>query len=210
MKTINQQRFEVIAVIITALLKFMLMDWLNLRAFYIAGICMFWLGYIFFRVRSDKEILNLWGFKKEYFKHTILFLLPFVFLVIILSILYSSFNNSLYFSWHIIPVLFLYPVWGIIQQFLMLGIISHNLVTVLEVKVNRYVVIFLISALFSLIHYTSFFLMIFTFFLEVLFIIVYLRWRNLWAIGIAHGLAATFLMFYIMERDLWSELLSSL
>ena len=185
----------------------MLMDWLNWRAFYIAGICMFWLGYIFFRLKTNRELLKWWGFKKENFRQSFFVLLSFVLICIILIVLYGNFSNRLYFTWHIIPVFFLYPLWGIIQQFLLLGIISNNLVSVLDVKINRYVIILLISALFSLIHYPSYLLMIFTFIMEVVFITVYLRWRNLWAIGIAHGWIATFLMFYILARDLWSELL---
>jgi uncharacterized protein len=186
----------------------MFMDWLDWRAFYITGIFLFWLGYIYYRVKSNRDTLKHWGFKKEYFKQTLLYLAPLVFIASVVSVLYSLFNKSLSFSWYFILVLILYPLWGIIQQFMMLGIISHNLVTITGGKMNRYLIIFLVSTLFSLIHYPSFFLMIFTFFLEVVFITVYLKWRNLWAIGIAHGWIATFILYYVLDRNLWSELFS--
>ena len=177
-----------------------------MRAFYIAGICLFWIAYIFYRVSVNNNILSFWGFKREFFKQTMLSLLPFVILSITVSILYGHFNNGLFITWHIIPIFILYPLWGIIQQYLMLGIISNSLLSIFEVKLNRYITIFLVSFLFGLIHYPSFFLMIFTFIMELVFITVYFRWRNLWAIGIAHGWIASFLLYFVLERDLWTEL----
>ena len=182
------------------------MDWLMMRAFYIAGISLFWLIYIFYRFSVNRNILSFWGFKKEFLKKTIIFLSPLVFLSIIVSILYGYFKNGLLITWSIIPILILYPMWGIIQQYLMLGIISQSLLTILEAERKRFVIIFLVSFFFGLIHYPTYFLMIFTFIMEVVFITVYFKWRNLWAIGIAHGWIATFLLYYVLERDLWTEL----
>ena len=177
-----------------------------MRAFYITGISLFWLIYIFYRFSVNRNILSFWGFKKEFLKQTIIILSPLVFLSIIVSILYGYFKNGQFITWSIIPILILYPMWGIIQQYLMLGIISQNLLTIFEAKRKRFVIIFLVSFFFSLIHYPTCFLMIFTFIMEVVFITVYFKWRNLWAIGIAHGWIATFLLYFVLERDLWTEL----
>ena len=80
------------------------------------------------------------------------------------SVLYSSIYESLSFSWFFILILLLYPFWGLIQQFTMLFIISQNKASPSEGIMNRYLIIFLLSPLLSLIHFPSFFLMIFTFF----------------------------------------------
>ena len=208
MKYTNQQQFAILAVFLTAVLKFIFMDWLNWSVFYICGIVLFWMAYILYRVKSNRETLILWGFKKEHFKQSLLYLAPLMFITGIVSVLYSSMNESLSFSRYFILVLLLYPLWGLIQQFMMLGIISQNLASAAEGKMNRYLIVFLVSALFSMVHYPSFFLMIFTFFLEVVFVTVYLKWRNLWAIGIAHGWVGTFILYYVLGRDLWSELFS--
>ena len=184
------------------------MDWLNWSVFYIPGIVLFWLAYILFRVNSNREIIILWGFKKAYFKQSMLSLAPLIFLTGIVSVLYSIINESLTFSWTFILVLLLYPFWGLIQQFMMLGIVSQSLEGLTEGKMNRVLLIFLVSALFSLVHYPSPFLMIFTFFLEVVFTLVYLKWRNLWAIGFAHGWIGTLILYYVLDRNLWSELFS--
>lgn len=208
MNSPNKKHFGILAVFITAVLKFILMDWLNWRVFYLTGVCLFWLGYILYRLKTDRELVRFWGFKKEYFRQTMFCLAPLISITIIGSILYGSFNKSLSFSWHFLLVLFLYSFWGIIQQFIMLGIITNKMLSLTEVKMNRYLIIVLISTLFSLIHYTDFFLVVFTFCLELIFITVYLKWRNLWAIGIAHGWIGTFILYYVLGRDLWAELLS--
>lgn len=206
LKTAAFHKIELTAVLITGVLKFIFMDWFQWRVFYIAGICLLWITYIYYRLSRDRDILKHWGFKKEKFRQSLVILMPVVFLSVIFSILYGHFNRSLFFTWQIIPVLLLYPAWGILQQYLMLGIISNDLMEISEARVSRYLIAFIVSALFALIHYPSLMLMAFTFFMEAIFIVVYLKWRNLWAIGIAHGWIATFLLYYVLERDLWSEL----
>ncbi len=208
MKNTNHQQFAILAVCITAALKFIFMDWLNWSVFYICGIVLFWMAYILYRVKSNRETLIVWGFKKEHFKLSLLYLAPLIILTGIVSVLYSILHESLTFSWTFILVLLLYPFWGLIQQFMMLGIVSQSLESLTEGKMNRVLLIFLVSALFSLVHYPSPFLMIFTFFLEVVFTLVYLKWRNLWAIGFAHGWIGTLILYYVLDRNLWSELFS--
>lgn len=203
------QNLEIIAIGVTVILKFILMDWLKLRGVYITGVSLFWIWYVFYRVQTIPNILYKWGFKTSGFRQSFLFLLPFILITVFICILYADISKTLSFSWHIIPIFLLYPIWGVIQQFLMLGIIAQNLATLFNTTTHRYVIIIIISVLFSLIHYPSFFLMILTFCLEILFIVVYNKWRNLWAIGIAHGWVATFLLFYVLERDLWLELFFS-
>ncbi len=206
LKTAFSHRIELTAVFATGILKFIFMDWLMWRAFYIAGICILWIGYIFFSLSADRNILRHWGFKREHFKPVLVLLTPLVVVSIIFSFLYGHFNHSLSFTWQVIPILFMYPVWGVLQQYLMLGITSNSLMDILGTKTSRYLVIFIVSALFSLIHYPSLVLMAITFVMEVVFVIVYFRWKNLWAIGIAHGWVATFLLYYVLERNLWTEL----
>lgn len=202
----NFPRIELIAVILTGILKYILMDWLQMRAIYIAGICIFWGAYILFRYSTNRDVLSHWGFTRNNFKRSMAFLLPLVAVSISVSLIYAYFNHSLTFTWHILPIICLYPIWGIIQQYLMLGLITNNLISLTKPSINRYVLIFLISTLFGLVHYTNYFLMIFTFAMEAVFLLAYFKWRNLWAIGIAHGWIGSFLLYFVLMRDLWSEL----
>ncbi len=202
----NYPRIELIAVVLTGILKYILMDWLQMRAIYIAGICIFWSAYILYRYSTNREVLKHWGFTRDNFKRSLAFLLPLVVVSITIFLIYAYFNHTLTFTWHILPIICLYPIWGIIQQYLVLGLITNNLVSLVKPRINRLVLIFLISALFGLVHYISTFLMIFTFVMEIVFLLAYFKWRNLWAIGIAHGLIGSFLLYFVLIRDLWSEL----
>jgi hypothetical protein len=116
------------------------------------------------------------------------------------------YSGSGIFSIHIIPVLLLYPAWGIIQQFMLVCIIARNLQDITYLSNHKIPVILLVSMFFSLVHYPYIILMAFTLLMEIIFLLVYDRWRNLWAIGLMHGWAATFLLYFVLHRDLWLEL----
>ncbi len=181
-----------------------MLDWLQLRGAYIAGICLFWIGYIFHQ-KSIKR-LRFWGLTTSGFKPSVIYLAPFVVGIILFTLMYAFFDDRLVLSWHLLWILLLYPLWGFLQQFLMLGIILQNLLQLLDERISRTAIYGLVAMLFSCIHYPSLFLMIFAFILEAILIAAYIKWRNLWAIGIAHGITATIVLFYVQQRDLWVEL----
>lgn len=199
--------FELTGILATAALKFIMMEWLNMVAFYVAGISFFWIGYIIYRYVRDKNILSKWGFRKEGFNQTMIFILPFTIACIAVSIILGQASASTnILNWRIIPVLFLYPLWGLFQQYIMLVLIADNLVELEKLELKKYQAVLITALLFSLVHYPSFFLMIFTFVMELIFLLAWFRWKNLLALGLTHGVVATFLLFYILERDLWLEL----
>ncbi|MFC2137640.1 type II CAAX prenyl endopeptidase Rce1 family protein [Bacteroidota bacterium] len=206
MKLDKKKWIELLAVAITGLLKFIIMDWLQMRAFYIVGVCIFWLIYLYVNYKNDHTLLKHWGFQKNNFKKSFFFILPIAIVTIILIVLYGLLNNTVIINRNIILIFLLYPVFGLIQQFMMIGLIAGNLIAIEKIRFKNYQVVILTSLVFSLVHYPSFFLMIFTFFLELIFTSVYLKWRNLWSLGLYHGWIATFLLFYVLERDLWTEL----
>ena len=197
--------FEILAVFITGSMKYIFMDWLELRVFYIVAACTFWFIYILKRIRANNSILQDWGFQRNGFKKTILFALP-VALLIVPGIFFSDNNTSL--TWNLIPVLILYPAWGLIQQFLMIGIIAGNLGSIASIRLGKIQVTLLVSFLFALAHYPSWLLMAFTFVMEIVFIIAWLRWNNLWALGLLHGWLGGLFLYLILERNLWNELWS--
>ena len=206
MKSDTKKWIELLAVTITGLLKVVIMDWLQMRAFYIAGVCIFWFIYVIVNYKNNRKYLKTWGFQKTNFRQSFLFLLPISIVSIILIVVYGLINNTAVLNWNIILIFLLYPIFGLMQQFMMVGLIAGNLIAIEKIRFKNYQVIILTSIIFSLIHYTSIFLMIFTFFLEIIFTAVYLKWRNLWSLGLYHGWIGTFLLFYVLERDLWAEL----
>ncbi|MFW5915957.1 MAG: type II CAAX prenyl endopeptidase Rce1 family protein [Bacteroidota bacterium] len=197
---------EILAAGITGLMKFALMDWLDMRALYIGAACVFWLLFITKRHRENNHILKNWGFKKDHFKPTFLFLLPFAGVAVAAIIWYGISFNADFLNWHVIPVLILYPAWGMVQQFMMIGLVAGNLQKISTLNLNEPQIVLITSLLFALIHYPSLPLMAFAFFMEVLFTSVYFRWRNLWPLALYHGWVGSLFLFFVLGRDLWNEL----
>lgn len=202
----NRRWIEIAAVLATGLMKYVLMDWLNFRAFYIAAACIFWSGYIYKRYRADKFVLQHWGFRKDNFKQTFLFLLPFALVMVAAIVWYGISLNAIFLNWHLIPVFLFYPAWGIIQQFLMVALVAGNLQEIKAVKLRKSQIFLLTSLVFTWVHYPSLPLMVFTFFMELVFLTAYFKWRNLWALGLYHGWVASLFLFFVLGRDLWNEL----
>ncbi len=198
--------FELGGIALTAALKFIMMDWLNMKAFYITGICLFWIGYILFRYFNHKAILTEWGFSLEGFRETIIFLLPFLLLCCGSSLILALNNNVSIINWRILPILFMYPLWGLFQQYIMIILIYGNIVELERVNLSRQGAIAITALLFSIVHYPSFFLMIFVFVMEILFLIAWSRWKNLLALGLIHGIIGTVILYFINGRHLWLEL----
>ncbi len=205
-ETDKQRWLEIAAVVATGLLKHVFMDWLNLRAFYIGVACIFWSVYIYKRYRKNRQILQQWGFRKNHFNRSFLFLTPFALLMSAAIVWYGLTHNAVFLNWHVIPVFIFYPVWGLIQQFLMLSLIAGNLVSISTIKRSKTQIILLTSALFALVHYPSLPLMVFAFLMELVFAFAFFKWRNLWALGLYHGWVASLLLFFVLGRDLWNEL----
>ncbi|MDI3520109.1 MAG: protease family protein [Anaerophaga sp.] len=204
--TDKRRWFEILSVVLTGLLKYVLMDWLELRVFYIFSVCLFWTLYILKRYQVNRDILRDWGFRKPGFKRTLRFCLPFTVVTLISIFGYEIFYNNGFLKWNLVPVLALYPLWGIIQQFLMISVIAGNMRAVSSLNMSDNHLILVVSLLFSIVHYPDLILMAFTFVMELFFISAYFRWRNLWALGILHGWLGGLFLYLVVHRDLWREL----
>ena len=65
MNTDKYRYFEILAVLLTGLLKFIFMGLFDYRALYISLTCLFWIIYVYKRYQSDHTVLRNWGFQKE-------------------------------------------------------------------------------------------------------------------------------------------------
>lgn len=202
----NQRRtFEIIAVLATGLGKFLFMDLLEFRFPYIATACIFWIVYVFLRKKEVPEILNYWGLTFKNFKKTFLELLP---LAIILSTGFILVGNKLgtnILNLNIIPILLIYPIWGIIQQFIMIGVFARNLKDNDGIKLPTTGVVLIASILFAVVHFPFQILVAATFLLAIVYVNLYLKGRNLLVMGIYHGWIGGLFFYTIMERDPFLE-----
>lgn len=201
---------EVAALALTGIGKFVFMDWLDLKFLYISVTIVFWIGYIFFRYKENKAILQYWGLNTLHFKKTFFQLFPVALLIVIGFIVVGEYIETNILSWHIIPILILYPLWGVIQQFIMIGIFASNLRDMQSVQLPQYVIVILIALIFAGIHYPFLFLIIGTFFLALAYTTLFFKNRNLIVMGIYHGWLGAFFYYTIMGQDVLMDVFGKL
>ena len=207
----NKRRvLEILAVVLTAIGKFIFMDYLNGRFLFVTIAMISWITYIIYRGKKQPAILKYWGFKTDNFKSVLKRVLPFGLLAVISFTGVGFYHNTINITWHIVPILILYPLWGTIQQFLLIALTAGNLQDLKGQKLDKGVIIFLSALLFGFIHYPYTWLMIATFFLAIFYGWIYLKERNIYVLGLFHGWLGGIFYYTILERDPFLEMFGRL
>lgn len=212
MVTIPDRRrlLEIGAVALTGIGKFIFVDLLPYKFWYITVAVIVWIIYIVVRKSMTQEILSYWGFSSHNFKKLFLVLLPVVIIITLAFVLYAYMHNTLTINWHILLILFIYPLWGTIQQFLMISLVAGNLRDLRSIHLNDVMIILITAVLFSSVHFPSLMLVMATFILALVYTPLFLKYRNVWPLGIYHGWLAGFFYFFVLNRDPWNEVFNTL
>ena len=207
----NKRRIlEISAVIFTAVGKFVFMDHLNWRFAFVSIAIILWVGYIIYRSRTKPGILKYWGFRTDNFKAVVRKILPFGILSVIVCICVGFYQGTLNINWHIIPILILYPIWGVIQQFLLIALTAGNMQDLEGQKLNKGIIILFSALLFGAIHYPYVWLIIGTFILAIFYGWIYLRERNIYVLGLFHGWLGGLFYYTVLDRDPFLEMFGKL
>lgn len=202
----NKRRLvEIFAVVVTGLGKFIFMDWLDWRLPYISIAILGWITYILYRQKTVKGVLRYWGFRTDNFKEVLLLLLPFGLLSVIAFFIVGYIQGTINITWHILPILIIYPIWGTIQQFLMIGLVAGNLNDLDYSPLNKVQIILINAILFAIVHYPNNWLVIGTFILALLYGWIYLKSRNVFVLGIFHGWLGGLFYYTVVGRDPFME-----
>ncbi|NOT73752.1 MAG: CPBP family intramembrane metalloprotease [Cyclobacteriaceae bacterium] len=201
---------EITAVLITAAGKFIFMDYLNWRLPFVATATLVWISYIIYTGKTDKELLKYHGFRTDNFKAVAKMILPFGIVAIISFIAIGYYQSTLNLTWHIIPILITYPIWGTIQQYLLIALTLGNMQDLENQKINNPILIFGAALLFSALHYPDKWLMIGTFVLALFYGWIYSRKRNLYVLGIFHGVLGGLFYYTVLDRDPFIETMGKL
>ncbi len=196
---------EIIAVILTALGKFIFMDYLKWRLPFILTAIVLWSCYVIFRNKSKPGIMKYWGFRTDNFNKVGKSILPFGGLSLIIFVGIGIYQDTINITWHIIPILILYPIWGIIQQFLLIALTVGNLQDLNNSSFQRGFIVILSASLFGLIHYPYGWLILGTFILAIFYGLIYLKERNIYVLGIFHGWLAGLFFYTVVDRDPFIE-----
>lgn len=203
----NRRRFsEITAVVLTAAGKFVFMDRLDERFAFVAAAIVGWSIYIIYRHRGDNAILAYWGFRMDNFGLVAKNIFPVGIVAIFVFFAVGFLRHSINLTWHILPILILYPIWGVIQQFLLIALVVGNLQGLESKHLDTWVIVLLSAFLFSSVHYPFPWLMIGTFFLALFYGFIYLREKNLYVLGLFHGWLGGIFYYTVVGRDPFLEM----
>jgi membrane protease YdiL (CAAX protease family) len=203
--TDRQRKLEITAVFVTAAGKFVFMDWLQWKLPFILAAIIAWTAYVMYRKKRIKGILLYWGFRTDNFREVLKIVLPFGITAVITVFGIGFYLDTINMTWHIIPVLILYPVWGIIQQFLVIGLVAGNLKDMKRYDFPDMLILVTTALLFGLLHYPFYWLIAGTFALALFYGFVYLRARNVFVMGIFHGWLGGLFFYTVVGRDPFAE-----
>lgn len=211
-KLISDKRriLEIVGVALTAIGKFIFMDVLDIRLPFVVCAIVIWGIYIYHRSKRERGILKHWGFRGDNFKKVCKIMYPFAFIAIVSFLIIGYFQNTINITWHVLPLLITYPIWGTIQQFLTISLIAGNLSDLKRKKINKKLIVLITAILFSVVHYPSVWLMIGTFVLAIFYGILYLKERNVFAMGLFHGWLGALFYYTVVNRDPFQEVFLNL
>ena len=202
----RQRILEILAVILTGVGKFVLVDFFELKFVYIATAMVFWVGFIAFKYRTNSQILEYWGFTRDHFREVVSVLLPLGIISILLFLVIGYQRNTIALNWHLFPILILYPFWGLIQQFIIVALVAGNLNDLEKFRLPEIGIVVITSLIFSFVHYPNTLLMVGTFVLCLVYSKVYLWKKNLYVLGLFHGWLGGLFYFIVLNRDPWVEM----
>jgi uncharacterized protein len=208
--TDKQRIIEIAAVVLTGLGKFIFMDLLHWRLPFIILSIVSWVVYVSYQSKRLPDILHYWGFRFDNFLNVLKIILPFGVVSLILFFIVGFYRDTLNITWHIFPILILYPIWGVIQQFLVIALVAGNLNDLKKYKVNRFSIILITAILFGLLHYPHYWLVLGTFILALLYGFIYLKSRNIYVMGLFHGWLGAIFFYTVVGRDPFAEVFGKL
>ncbi|WP_111685372.1 CPBP family intramembrane glutamic endopeptidase [Winogradskyella tangerina] len=197
---------EIAAVVLTGLGKFIFMDYLNWRLPFVVVAILAWSSYVVYRYKKDKNVLKDWGFRLENFKTVFKLIFPFALISIAIFFIVGYVQGSINLTWHILPLLITYPIWGSIQQFLTIGLLAGNLNDLKGVKLKKGLIILITAVFFSVVHYPSIWLMIGTFILALFYGYIYLKAKNIYVLGIMHGWLGALFYYTVVGQDPFADI----
>ena len=117
--------------------------------------------------------------------------------------------DRLILSWHIFPILLLYPIWGVIQQFMIVGIIAGNLRTLDNTSISKWKIIIVTAFVFAIVHFPSLLFLSGTFLLALVYTNYFIKYTifGRW-VFIMVGWAVSFLFCDgtgCLDRGFWGN-----
>ena len=165
-----------------------------------------WGGYVGYRAATESDFLRNAGFTSEnlgpaFRDASILAGAATAGMLVI-----GAANGNLRFDVDMLPLLVLYPAWGITQQFLVQGLITRRLA---EAGLSPVAVTPISAAAFGSVHVSDWKLTAATAGLGAAYAALYQKHGNLWPLGLYHGVLGAEFYVWVLGRNPWQELLGN-
>jgi membrane protease YdiL (CAAX protease family) len=196
---------EILGVVLTGLGKFIFMDYLNWRLPFVIVAILSWSFYVFYRYKKDRNVLKDWGFRRDNFKSVFRLILPFVVVSVLSFFIIGYVQGTINMTWHIIPLLITYPIWGSVQQFLTIGLLAGNLNDLKRINLSKVTIIIVTAIFFSVVHFPSVWLMAGTFILALVYGYIYLKAKNIYVLGLFHGWLGALFYYTVVNQDPFAD-----
>jgi hypothetical protein len=195
---------EVSAAGLTAALHFVFYEILPGRGAFIVVTILAWLIYVASRIRREPSSLHEFGLSKRGLRGSSVASAVVLIVGASFCILVGLGRATLRFTPDMLILALLYPLWGLEQQLLVQGMVVRNLVP----RFSTAAVAAVAGVLFGLVHLPHLALAIATAVVGAVFALIFLRWRNIWALGVCHGWLGVFFYFWVLGRDPWLQIVA--
>jgi membrane protease YdiL (CAAX protease family) len=202
----RRRALELALVIGSGVGNFLFESVLHAKTVFVIVAVVVWLGYVLWRWRNDRGVLHTWGVRRDNFAAAGKAAATVTVLLVACAVAYA------FAARHFPPpqgfwlILLLYPAWGIAQQFLLNAMLARNLSALLP----AWAVALVSAVLFAAAHAPDLPVIALTLPAGALWVLMYRRWPNLWALGIAHGIIGTVVFYGVLGRDPLALLLGKL
>ena len=203
----TRARWEITFVVLTGLGNYLLAGWLERQLTFVVGACVFWTGFVAVRAVADPSVLGEWGFTSRNLGSGLRLLLPAAMLSASGFAVFGVLTGNMLLHWHFILICLIYPIWGLVQQFLVVALLAGNLRK--HSRISEWGIALLVALVFAVAHLPSPLLAAAAFVLALITTKVFFRTRNLWPLGLFHGWYGTCLYFLAMGQDPWEAVVAT-
>lgn len=201
---------EIMGVFLTGIGKLLFMDVLKWRLPFVVVTILVWTAYVVYRYKKDKQVLKDWGFRWDNFSSVLKMVLPFALVSVVVFFVVGYFRGTLNMTWHILPILISYPIWGTIQQFLIIGLFAGNLNELKSINFNKPFILIITALLFAIVHYPILWLILGTFVLAIFYGWLYLKKKNIYVLGLFHGWLGALFYYTVVGEDPFKDVFLTL
>jgi len=163
-----------------------------------------WGCYLLWRSIVTPGALEVWGLRRAGFLRALGSSAVFVLAAGAPLLIYGQLHSRLPLPPTFWLVAALYTVWGIAQQFYLQALVTRNLRQLIPGIPFR---VLAAAALFGAVHFPDYRIMALAFIAGLGLTWIYERYRNIWAVGIAHGILGALFLYLVLGLDHgWEQL----